>query len=95
MRWLASWWRCTLAGASLVALVGCTPDRWTGFAYPDKHNLAHHENLGDFESLQACRAGARARLGDTFPSGSDYECGLNCEASRDLPGMNVCKVTER
>ena len=85
----------TLALTAAAALTACSPDRWTGFVYPDKTHLAKHETIGDFESLDACRDAARARLGASYPERSDYECGWNCKPLEGVAGMQVCKTTER
>ena len=59
--------------------------------YPDRHNLMRSINLGEFTSLEDCRAAALDAL-ERYPDG-DYECGKNCrEHSR---GLYVCDDTVR
>lgn len=84
-----------LVAPLLLALGGCA-ERWTGIAYPNRHDLVRHVVVGEFESLDVCRAKVTATLrshgSDTFKG--DYECGLNCKASGG-GGMLVCERTER
>jgi hypothetical protein len=85
--------RAASAVVVALALAGCS-ERWDGFAYPNRFNLASHRDVGSFVSLDDCRTAAlnmlRALGSDTFRG--DYECGLNCEPS----GVgNVCEATER
>ena len=73
-----------------VPLSGCFKDEWSGYVYPDKHNLSEHEYIGKFKSLEICREealDALNNLGSSTRKG-DYECGLNCDGS-------VCDKTER
>jgi hypothetical protein len=80
---------------AVVLLVGCSKrkvDRWQGWFYPDSSNLTKAVELGEFESLEGCRAAAQARVRTAEePRDTDYECGKNCRPS-DY-GLNVCEET--
>ena len=79
----------------LLLFVGCA-DRWEGFVYPDKSDLTRHRNLGEFSSLDECRAAARRVLSalNALQRG-DYECGKNCDDGAKFGGVKVCKETLR
>jgi hypothetical protein len=85
---------CAIFGIGLIALslVGCG-ERWEGFVYPDKNNLANHLSIGEYSSLENCRDAARSALKDisSITSG-DYECGLNCS---DGASQKICEKTGR
>ena len=68
--------------------------QWSGFVYPNKHDLSVSVEIGTFNSIEECRTAARYKLvfTNTVASG-DYECGLNCTSSP--LGGNVCKKTKR
>ena len=74
-------------------------EKWEGFVYPDKGNLAKHIYIGSYESLEACRSSARWNIRNLNVSdAADYECGLNCEPliqGRGLDSSRVCDKTER
>ena len=82
----------------VIALTGCG-ERWEGFVYPDKGNLAKHIYIGSYDSLEACRSSARWNIRNLNGSDTaDYECGLNCEPiikGRGLDSTRVCEKTER
>jgi hypothetical protein len=87
--------RAVLACLCLVALSGCWRDTWEAFAYPNRSDLTRHVALGEFSTLEACRAAATAYLrGALATDRGDYECGLNCKASSS-GGPKVCERTER
>jgi hypothetical protein len=51
------------------------PQKWKGYAYPDKNNLSKFIELGEFKSEDECNAAAVStlrRLGSL--SAGDYEC---------------------
>ena len=70
------------------------PDRWNAVVYPDRNDLAVDIRLGEFASLETCRAAALTKI-DTLGVGevADYECGLNCEPY--LVDMLMCEETTR
>ncbi len=74
-------------------LFGCK-DEWKGFVYPNKENLLVHRNVGNYSSLEDCRAAALNYLRDldALETG-DYECGKNCKP--DDYGMYICQDTLR
>ncbi len=93
-----------IAKASMAAVIltactflsGCFGDEWTGFIYPNRHDLTQHESIGTFKSLEDCRLSSQLRLAQLNATRrGDYECGLNCRPSKNLPGMNVCDETTR
>jgi hypothetical protein len=77
-----------------VSLVsGCESsraDRWRGFAYPDRSDLRRSTELGEFDSLDACRSAASIAL-QKYSNG-DYECGRNCRFEEKY-AMHVCEET--
>lgn len=85
--------KLALAAALLLGLMGCLkPDRWEGIAYPNKHNLSTFLRLGEWPTLEACRAGTVeviTKLGWT--NSGTYECGLNCRPFAD--DMKMCEKT--
>ena len=85
--------------ASAFLITGCG-ERWDAFVYPDKTRLSFSARLGPFQSLDECRANAKARLYEfskqTLPGiEGDYECGKNCDDVSKLGGVAICKETTR
>lgn len=82
-------WTVVALGLLAALVDGCSSE-WTGYAYPNRHNLADARTVGTFGTLEECRAAAintlRNLQSDT--NRGDYECGENCRGS-------VCKRTER
>lgn len=79
----------------LFGISGCSSsDNWRGYIYPDKDHLTEDVFIGEFDSLESCRARALSELEkiNALDSG-DYECGLNCR--KDDYGLEVCKETLR
>ena len=78
-------------------LASCAkPDRWSAFAYPQATDLTDFRYLGDFESLESCRAAVQAwRLEKAEAAKTDYECGKNCEGVPTLGLPVMCETTER
>ena len=90
---------CVALIALLLVLAGCG-ERWNAFVYPDKTRLSFSSRLGPFESLEECRANAKARLYEfskqTLPGiKGDYECGRNCDDGSKLNGVAICEETVR
>ena len=56
----------TLRAGVLMPLVflvlGCFQERWEGYVYPDKQDLTQHIFVGEYSTLESCRAGALAKL---------------------------------
>ncbi len=78
-----------------LTVTGCSQDRWEGYVYPNQQDLTRHLYVGEFESLEACRDAATAKLDELGAlSRGDYECGKNC---RTEPGLTVriCEETLR
>ena len=76
-------------------ILGCS-EKWEGFVYPDKTNLNNHRYVGEFKSLETCRAEALSelRMLNALQIG-DYECGKNCRSDSSFPGTRVCEKTVR
>jgi hypothetical protein len=88
--------RALLVGAAALGALGCRADRWEGFVYPDRGNLARHLTLGEFATLDDCRRACLASISALHAEQrADYECGLNCRNDSALPGLRVCKETLR
>ena len=80
----------------LVLLVaGCSQDKWEGFVYPDRGNLTKHIYVGEFQSLEACRDIAIAKLEQLGAlTRGDYECGKNCRVKSGFT-VRICEETLR
>ena len=79
----------------LIFLAGCSADRWEGWVYPNRDDLTVDVQIGEFDSLESCRASARNLMAQSgWQEPGDYECGLNCEFNSDY-GLSVCEKTER
>lgn len=86
----------TVALSSVAIAVGGCSDSWEGFVYPNRSDLTRHRSVGKFDSLEACRAAARALLANLNAlERGDYECGKNCDDGSRLGGVKVCKETLR
>jgi len=69
-------------------------DEYIGFYYPDTNNLSSDiQSLNSFESLEECKSWINEQVSKYNPSGSgyDYECGKNCDLSKDKP--YICEET--
>jgi len=87
--------RCLPLFFVALTVSGCSQDRWEGYVYPNQQDLTRHLYVGEFESLEACRDVATAKLDELGAlSRGDYECGKNC---RTEPGLTVriCEETLR
>ena len=85
--------RIILAAAAVVVLTSCFHEEvWSGWVYPNKHNLLVDRFIGKYDTLEECRRSARLMIAQEGWEAADYECGLNC---RYDAGMNICKETLR
>lgn len=76
-----------------VLYLGCRASTWKGFVYPDKSNLADFRVLGQFTTLDDCRASAMLYLRDLRATElGDYECGRDCKHRPEL-GVDECEET--
>jgi hypothetical protein len=76
---------------SCLLLSGCFEEKWSGFYYPNKNNLLIDKDIGTYSTLEDCRQAA-SLLMKSNPN-ADYECGLNCDTSKEKP--YICEKTER
>lgn len=70
------------------------PAKWTGFVYPDADRMTRFFKVGEYKSFEECQLASREALNaieGAWEKG-DYECGLNCKESPDMP-VKVCKET--
>lgn len=87
----------------LLSACDRTNPEWQGWVYPDAAYLPDDIPIGRFESLQDCRASARALIGrlaerrdaDGNEIIEDFECGYKCKPDGGLGGLNVCEKTEK
>ena len=91
-----------LVASIVLAIFACrSGETWTGFIHETRGNPDPKKghNMGEFHSLQACRAACTSLIrerrcpGDECWADPDYECGVGC-----LPngyGLNTCQRTER
>lgn len=81
---------------AVLFLSACANDKWEGFVYPDGSDLTVHQNIGIFDSLEACRSAARSTLANVSSvDRGDYECGLNCKSKSGMGGIKICDETLR
>lgn len=73
----------------LVAMSGCSRERWLGTVYPDKNDLLEYKHIGEYSSLNECLQAVNAAAGEA----GSYECGLNCKESSTGSGIMICKTT--
>jgi hypothetical protein len=79
-----------------AAFITACGERWEGFVYPDKTNLAMHVYIGEYNTLEKCRDAAIQNLRSLGREmEGDYECGLNCETQKGWDDIRVCKTTNR
>ena len=70
-----------------ISITACAkPDRWLGVVYPDKANLASHQVIGEYDTLNACLSAVNEAASDQ----GAYECAKNCDGS-SMP--MVCEET--
>jgi hypothetical protein len=85
-----------LLTVSLITLLTGCGERWEGYVYPEKTNLAKHIYIGEYESLEKCRSAAIQNLNALGKQvDGDYECGLNCEVYRGSGELRICEKTNR
>jgi hypothetical protein len=95
--------QAVIAAALSPLLTGCDQAPWQGWVYPAASDLTDDIPIGHFESLEQCRASAKAilvrtneRQGEDGSSMTgDYECGFKCKPDGGLGGLNVCEKTEK
>ena len=97
---LAKWSLLFVSGYLIFAwLSGGWPferDEWIGFFYPaGLEDAAEVERSGYFLSLEACREAMLEQTDALGGEGSDYLCGLNCEARLNESTPGDCVKQER
>jgi hypothetical protein len=80
-----------IAGAILITSLSShawfwSKEEWTGFVYPNKHNLINFKIHGVYENVNRCLSEGM-RLAEDQGS---YECGLNCDSTKS---PMVCEKT--
>ena len=85
----------------LAAAAACSGEpTWRGWVYPDRNDLSQSIPLGEFESLESCRASAVAVMAklpvgtEEEPLEPDYECGRDCRTHSEF-AVNVCEETAK
>ena len=69
----------TFALGVVWASLACSSPKWRGFVYPTGSAIGGTRDLGEYGSLEQCRAAALTYLRDlNTASRGDYECGSNC-----------------
>ena len=67
---------------------GCEGHPWEGLIYPKTGSMPFDLAIGHFETLEQCRAAAKAILSKMRPepgATADYECGRGCVVSKVTP----------
>ena len=81
-----------------IILVGCGergPEVWTSWIYPDKTNTKRSMEIGQFPSLEKCRAASKDKLKAlNLAQRGDYKCGLGCGYNEGLQTL-VCEETAK
>ena len=81
----------------VLILSGCKQPTYDGFIYPDSQDLFEYTNIGEFPSLEECRAASKAelkRLHSEEPKGT-YQCGKDCISPSGYHTVSACKSLER
>ena len=88
--------RICFAYVTVLFVTGCSQERWEGYVYPDKNNLTRHTYVGEYNTLESCRAASVSMLQSlNAVRTGDYECGKNCKSESNLPGIRICEETLR
>jgi transcriptional regulator with XRE-family HTH domain len=90
-----------VAGIGILVLPSITeelrshlfPQRWEGYAYPSRADLTNSFSVGEYQTLDDCRAACISRLDRAnWTESGDFECGLNC---RWQGSIRVCQETSK
>jgi hypothetical protein len=95
--------RALFIGVAAPFAVACEQHQWEGIVYPKTGQPPFDLVIGNFRTLEECRAAAKAILSKTTPeagSTPEYECGRDCEITAESPStslgmaaMRVCEET--
>jgi hypothetical protein len=82
---------------SLWLMISCSKrESWSAFAYPNANDLSDFRYLGQFKSLESCRAAIHAwRTDMRVVADTDYECGKNCDGVPSAGRPVICESTEK
>ncbi len=81
----------------VLLVSGCEQPTWDAFVYPDANDLFQYDNIGEFKSLEECRAAAKKelkRIHAEEPRGL-FQCGEDCISKSGLHTVTACKKIVR
>ena len=87
-----------LLGACCAGMIsGCNIfDRWDAIVYTNKFDRGNSLDIGTYESLEACRAAAKAKMAELkIAELGGYICGENCLVKWGFGNMRMCERTSR
>jgi len=89
----------TLVAFIATLFTGCFtdpgPEVWTAWIYPDKTNTKRSMEIGQFPSIEECRAGSKDKLLSLkLETRGDYKCGLRCGYNEGLKTL-ICEKTAK
>lgn len=99
--------RRSIVAFAILFLIGplaaCKRDEWTVFVYPDAENIPNanvvqNYTIGNVASLEECKKVASDRMRFMFDTNNtypDYQCGLNCDYSKELGNMYICEEVSK
>lgn len=81
----------------LAALPACDIfHRWDALVYTNKFDLGSSIDIGTFDSLEACRAAALAKMEELkVGQMGGYICGENCLVKSGFSNVRMCARTAR
>ena len=87
----------TLTFVLAVNLSGCNIfNRWDALVYTNKFDRSNSLDIGTFETLEDCRAAAKAKMAELkIGELGGYICGENCLVKWGFGNMRMCERTAR